>query len=219
MKGEMIFTCLVLLVLGQSLPVQATSSQFTTGGLHFPAGEQATSALKQEQTKLHSPQQLTEPYYLCIYTHILLTNPSMDNNLAYWLAGTIIENSLAEGVDPLLATAVFTQESQFNIMAQSKKGAWGIAQLMPDTASMLGVDYTDPAQNIAGGIRYLSEQLHTFQTAGIWAGSYAVAAYNAGPEAVKLYGGIPPYRETENYVSAVGAIYARLVSKLETFKS
>lgn len=90
------------------------------------------------------------------------------------------------------------QESGFNAKAVSPKGALGLAQLMPGTASALGVDPHDPYENLEGGARYLAAQYRTF---GSW--RLALAAYNAGPEAVRKYGGIPPYKETQNYVKII----------------
>ncbi|MEM9968996.1 MAG: lytic transglycosylase domain-containing protein [Pseudomonadota bacterium] len=90
------------------------------------------------------------------------------------------------------------QESAWNPKAVSEKGAIGLAQLMPQTAKALGVDPHDPKQNLEGGARYLKEQYRTF---GNW--RLALAAYNAGPGAVKEHGGIPPYEETQLYVKAI----------------
>ncbi len=90
------------------------------------------------------------------------------------------------------------QESGWNAGAVSHKGAIGLAQLMPDTASHLGVNPMDPQQNLEGGARYLRRQFDRF---GTW--DLALAAYNAGPEAVAQYGGIPPYAETQGYVRAI----------------
>ena len=87
------------------------------------------------------------------------------------------------------------QESNWNHKAESHKGAIGLAQLMPDTAKALGVDPNKPRENLDGGARYLAAQYRKF---GSW--RLALAAYNAGPEAVKKYGGVPPYDETKNYV-------------------
>jgi soluble lytic murein transglycosylase-like protein len=89
-------------------------------------------------------------------------------------------------------------ESGFRPTAKSTKGAIGLAQLMPHTASHLGVNPHDPGQNLDGGARYLSQQYRRF---GDW--RLALAAYNAGPEAVERYRGVPPYAETQNYVKAI----------------
>ncbi len=90
------------------------------------------------------------------------------------------------------------QESGWNPRAVSHKGAIGLAQLMPQTARLLRVDPRDPLQNLEGGARYLAEQYRTFRS---W--KLALAAYNAGPGAVKKYGGVPPFRETRGYVSKI----------------
>ncbi|WP_146588072.1 lytic transglycosylase domain-containing protein [Puniceibacterium confluentis] len=90
------------------------------------------------------------------------------------------------------------QESGWNPNARSHKGALGLAQLMPGTARLLGVDPSDPAQNLDGGARYLSQQYSKFRS---W--KLALAAYNAGPGAVEKHGGVPPYAETRNYVKVI----------------
>lgn len=89
-------------------------------------------------------------------------------------------------------------ESAFNPNARSSVGAIGLGQLMPGTADLLGVDPHDPEENLHGSARYLLAQLEDFGAADL-----ALAAYNAGPEAVRDYGGIPPYAETEGHVAKV----------------
>lgn len=106
--------------------------------------------------------------------------------------------ALRHGVPEDLFLRLVQQESGWNTGAVSHKGAAGLAQLMPDTARALGVDAADPADNLEGGARYLRRQYDRF---GSW--PLALAAYNAGPEAVQQYGGIPPYAETENYVLVI----------------
>ena len=102
------------------------------------------------------------------------------------------------GVDAGLLRAVAWTESRGHNDAISPKGARGVMQLMPATAAGLGVDPRDPIANINGGAAYLAQQLETFHDVPL-----ALAAYNAGPGAVRRYGGIPPYRETRVYVSTI----------------
>lgn len=102
------------------------------------------------------------------------------------------------GVPEDLFLRLVQQESGWNAGALSHKGAIGLAQLMPDTARLLGVDPRDPTQNLEGGARYLAAQFRTF---GTW--PLALAAYNAGPLAVQRHEGIPPYAETINYVRVI----------------
>lgn len=102
------------------------------------------------------------------------------------------------GIDPNLLRAVAWTESRGNNAAVSPKGARGVMQLMPATAAELGVDPNDPIANINGGAAYLAQQLATFHDVPL-----ALAAYNAGPGAVRRYGGIPPFRETRVYVNTI----------------
>ena len=102
------------------------------------------------------------------------------------------------GVPEDLFLRLVMQESRFNPKALSHKGAIGLAQLMPGTAKALGVDPHDPQQNLEGGAKYLKIQYRKF---GDW--RLALAAYNAGPGAVEKHNGVPPYRETKNYVKVI----------------
>lgn len=126
---------------------------------------------------------------------------------------SIIEPAAARyAIDPNLVAAVIWAESSGDPDAVSHKGAQGLMQLMPATARDLGVtSVLDPEQNVEGGTRYLRSMLdrHGGDV------SLALAAYNAGPEAVKRYGGVPPYRETRHYVDRVLRMYARADSPAE----
>lgn len=102
------------------------------------------------------------------------------------------------GVPEDLFLRLVQQESGWNPEALSHKGAMGLAQLMPATARKLRVDPAVPAENLEGGARYLKQQYRTF---GSW--RLALAAYNAGPGAVQKYDGVPPYKETRNYVKVI----------------
>ena len=102
------------------------------------------------------------------------------------------------GIPEDLFLRLVQQESGWNPGAISHKGATGLAQLMPGTAAQLGVNPRDPLQNLDGGARYLRMMYNQF---GNW--RLALAAYNAGPGAVQKHGGVPPYRETMNYVRIV----------------
>ena len=128
-----------------------------------------------------------------------LVEPSYPLRLHPTLDAYVTEAANKYGVDPILVRAVAWQESRFRGSSVSPKGAIGIMQLMPDTASGLGVNPYDPRDNIFGGVAYLSTLLDRF------GGDVrlALAAYNAGPEAVTRHRGIPPYRETQNYVKAI----------------
>jgi soluble lytic murein transglycosylase-like protein len=114
-----------------------------------------------------------------------------------WLA-VAREAARQHGVPEDLFLRLVQQESGWNTGAVSSKGALGLAQLMPGTAELLGVDPYDPEQNLEGGARYLRMQYNTF---GTW--PLALAAYNAGPGAVEDHGGIPPFDETQNYVQVI----------------
>lgn len=124
-------------------------------------------------------------------------------NMGGTLQSYMDEAAAKYNVDNKLLSAVAEVESGLNPDAISGAGAIGVMQLMPETAASLGVNPYDTKQNIEGGAKYLRQMLDAFGGDV----SKALAAYNAGPNAVKSYGGVPPYAETQNYVDRVLDIY------------
>ena len=123
---------------------------------------------------------------------------------ASWMTGYVDRFSRANDLPPALVHAIIKAESNGQRTAVSRKGAKGVMQLMPFTSKRLRVnDPFDPIENIEGGIKYIKELLVTFE------GNLTntVAAYNAGPAAVRKYGGVPPYQETRLYVRRVMDLY------------
>jgi hypothetical protein len=141
-----------------------------------------------------SPTNATQP-------QMATPDPQFPMTMHPVLLGYLNETATRFNVSPALVQAVAWQESRFRSDAISPKGAIGIMQLMPATARQLGVNPHDPRQNIYGGVAYLSMLLTRFNGDT----RLALAAYNAGPEAVAQYRGIPPFRETQNYVTSIAA--------------
>lgn len=127
------------------------------------------------------------------------------------IANAILYYCEQVGVDPLLATAMFEKESSFNQQAISSAGAIGIAQVMPDTAALYGLNPYNLYENIEAGIYYLADNLNRY-AGSEWQSTYALAAYNAGPGAIDTYGGVPPYAETIEYVNSISDRYMQLLS-------
>lgn len=118
---------------------------------------------------------------------------------------TVQEAARTNGLDPNLVDLVIRMESGYNSEAVSPKGARGVMQLMPGTASLYGVrDAFNPFENIRGGVRYLRDLLQRFDSNV----ALALAAYNAGPDAVDRHGGVPPYNETRAYVRTILTAYS-----------
>lgn len=127
-----------------------------------------------------------------------------------WTAEYVDRFARANNLSPALVKAIIKAESNGDRRAVSPKGAQGVMQLMPFTSRRLKVsDPFDPIENIEGGVKYIKELLETFQGNLV----HAVAAYNAGPAAVRKYGGIPPYRETREYVKRVMKYYRQYLAR------
>lgn len=161
---------------------------------------------------VYASPSLSEQGYVSVITRYITTVSGTANGTANYIARCIVRSCKRNNVDPLLLTSLISQESTFHPNAQSSSGAMGLGQLMPATAQSVGVvNPWDIADNIEGSARYFSQMLVQFSG---WDNpvSYALAAYNAGPNAVRSYGGVPPYTETENYVKKVSRNYSLLKS-------
>ena len=147
----------------------------------------------------------TAPLSLNPFGSVLFnSNARVTAPMPVYMSELIAEASRTHGVDPRLVAAVARRESAFKSNAVSPVGACGIMQLMPATARYLGVnDIFDTRQNVFAGARYLRTLLDTFHGDL----DLTLAAYNAGPGAVRKFNGVPPYRETQAYVRNVRAVY------------
>ncbi len=153
------------------------------------------SILESKINKIETPNSSNKTFY----SRNDVQNPSRNE-----IENLIEKYSQRNGLDKDFVKALVRQESGFNPNATSKCGAMGLMQLMPGTAQGLGVTNPyDIEQNIAGGTKYLKSMIDRFDGNE----KLALAAYNAGPNAVKKYGGIPPYQETQNYVKNVMSMY------------
>lgn len=169
--------------------------------------------VRQMNPRLDATQALTIarllPYYVKV---VLYYNKTLTDQEATYIAYHVLEKSYAFGVDARLIMGLISVESRFKPKAVSRAGARGLGQLMPGTAKYLGVGNSfDLEQNIYGTVKYIREQLDKFKS---WDRplDFALAAYNAGPGAVERHKGIPPYRETVNYVKKVRSIFDHLCS-------
>jgi soluble lytic murein transglycosylase-like protein len=136
-------------------------------------------------------------------------------NLKKQYDGMIKSIARKHNIEPNLVHSIISEESNYNRLAISPKGAVGIMQLMPETAKEYGVkDLLDPRENIEGGVKYLKDLFSLFSGKK----DLILAAYNAGQEAIKKFGGIPPYQETRNYISRVMTSYKKLGTQAKIYK-
>lgn len=155
---------------------------------------------------------------LKVYNIIKSVNPKLTDGIADAYADFVITYSLGHGVDPLFLCAIITQESRFRNSATSRAGAQGLGQLMPMTAKGLGIsDPYDPEQNIFGTAKYVKNVASNLFSKKARELTFSelklvLASYNAGPNAVKKYKGIPPYSETRNYVVKVLNNYVKYLN-------
>jgi soluble lytic murein transglycosylase-like protein len=152
------------------------------------------------------------------YAFVRNYNPRLTDSDAFLIAESIVYYSDVNDVDPRLVVAMIIAESDFNMYETSRTGAMGLGQLMPETARGLGVTNAfNPVENIGAAVHILRGHLDTYGGAPQNAGpipfdqiALTMAAYNAGPGAVRKYHGVPPYRETRRYVARVTALYRAL---------
>ncbi len=198
LKGIAAVGVSLALISGAVAPQGAAAEGLTLGG-----GSKSRNALFRSQTALLDGRLSTQ------YQNSDKLKPNYDKNANVSVKsytgkyrGAYMDMAKAAarkyGIPEDMFLRLVQQESGWNQGAVSPKGAVGLAQLMPGTADRLGVDETDPRENLEGGAHYLSMMFNRF---GSW--RLALAAYNAGPQAVEQYGGIPPYDETKGYVSAI----------------
>jgi soluble lytic murein transglycosylase-like protein len=149
---------------------------------------------------------------LAVARAILRTNPRITQAGALLLADATVRAARAQLLPPEFLGATLLQESAYDVGALSSAGAIGVAQFMPETAAAVGVNPYDPLDSIAGAAALLGGYATAYRRQ--YADSYgtALAAYNAGPQAVEHYRGVPPYAETRQYIDLIYDRWARIVS-------
>ncbi len=186
-------------ITSDSTPLEVLQSA-ALAALSFPVTDPAEIARSAAELRRTAPMPTRggDPLLL-IKQAIAQLNPRLSGEEVATLGESIFTYSTKYRVDPYLVVAVIAAESRFNPRARSYKGAMGLGQLMPATAAAHGVDPYDPVANLEVAIRILSRNLDKYN--GDW--YKALAAYNAGCGAVDRYNGVPPYRETRNYLWAI----------------
>jgi soluble lytic murein transglycosylase-like protein len=149
------------------------------------------------------------------YATVLRTiNPHLQKHQSLAYARSLLVDADRSNLDPNLIMALVTVESSWQQTAVSHSGARGLGQLMPTTAHNLGVNARDPAQNLRGAATYLRSLIDRFAGRGVNTMRYAIGAYNSGPRAVEKFHGIPPYHETQRYVTKVLAQWHTLSARV-----
>jgi hypothetical protein len=152
------------------------------------------------------PEEIVEAYKRAV----LYFNPRIDENSARMIARAILYFSVENNLDPRLVVAVIAVESGFDPKAVSSKGAMGLGQLMPQTAAGMGVrNPFDPIDNLSASIRLIRGHLEKFE-GNPQQLALALACYNAGSGAVRRFGGVPPYKETQSYINKVISLYKKI---------
>ena len=204
----------LLLVVATGAHAQGTEARYTYNNFDFENGVQVTTPAP-APTPRHVRLTAMHIAELKRDGALIIPAPSLSMTASQSLDGFttgnptidahIVAAGARNGVDPVLLYAIMHRESSFHTGAVSPKGARGLMQLMPATAARFGVrNIFDPAQNIEGGARYVRFLLDYFNGDV----RLALAGYNAGEGAVSKYGGIPPFRETQEYVRLIGERYA-----------
>lgn len=183
----------VVCVLAWASPARAQIYTWTDGNGHLVLSDR--------------PKGGADRAYVVPQSESIRTTRVMDTSKSTLYDDLIRDNARSQGVRTDLVRAVVQVESGFNPRARSPKGAMGLMQLMPDTMKEFGVhDAYSPGENIRGGVAYLRQLLDRYSNNEV----LALAAYNAGPGAVDRHGQtVPPYKETQDYVSRINRISAR----------
>lgn len=220
--NKLTLTTLIASLICASAHAETTTKISSTGGVTVNIQPSAqgtnkftqTTTLSQTQTISYAAQNLANSSYTSsnqstsAFTSSNWSSYSSDTSNRNQYDHLIRDAAARHGVDPALIKAIIHTESTFKSNARSRVGAMGLMQLMPGTAREMGVyNAYDPAQNIEGGTKYIALLQTMFSNP-----NHVIAAYNAGPGNVRKHGGIPPFRETRNYVQKVNERYNNIYS-------